>query len=89
MWMHIDSSNYAAARAGVAISPKPTGPFYYLGSFRPNAGIWPRNATEADKQPARGNALARDFNDSSFSHQRRILSAMRISAPRQRRNHKR
>jgi hypothetical protein len=34
-------------------------------------------------------ALARDFNDSSFSHQPRILSAMRISAPRQRRNHKR
>jgi len=39
MWMHIDSADYAAARAGVAVSQLPTGPFKYLGSFRPNAGV--------------------------------------------------
>jgi beta-xylosidase len=36
MWMHIDSMDYQYARAGVAISPSPTGPFRYLESVRPN-----------------------------------------------------
>jgi beta-xylosidase len=36
MWLHIDSADYTAARAGVAISDKPTGPYTYLGSIRPN-----------------------------------------------------
>ena len=40
MWMHIDSASYAAARSGVAVSDKPTGPFKYLGSFRPDAGVY-------------------------------------------------
>lgn len=35
MWMHIDSEDYQAARAGVAVADKPTGPFTYLGSVRP------------------------------------------------------
>lgn len=61
MWLHIDSEDYKAARTGVAISDSPTGPFTYLHSFRPNAGIWPENATPADKQPSKTNHLARDF----------------------------
>lgn len=60
MWMHIDSENYAAAKSGVAISDSPTGPFTYLGSFRPNAGIWPENITKNDKHPGKNNPLARD-----------------------------
>lgn len=36
MWAHVDSPNYAKAAAGVAVSSSPTGPFEYLGSFRPN-----------------------------------------------------
>jgi hypothetical protein len=36
MWMHIDSEDYSFARAGVAISDKPEGPYSYLGSIRPN-----------------------------------------------------
>lgn len=35
MWMHIDSEDYAAARAGVAVADRPTGPFRYLESVRP------------------------------------------------------
>jgi len=35
MWMHIDSQDYQAARAGVAVADGPTGPFTYLGSVRP------------------------------------------------------
>jgi hypothetical protein len=61
MWMHIDSEDYAAARSGVAVSGKPTGPFTYAGSFRPNAGIWPENVTPEHKTPGKANPLARDF----------------------------
>ena len=61
MWMHVDSADYAAARVGVAVSSKPTGPFKYLSSFRPNAGAWPQNIHDQDKQPSATNALARDF----------------------------
>ncbi len=39
MWMHIDTADYAYARAGVAISDAPTGPFHYLGSCRPNGAM--------------------------------------------------
>ncbi len=36
MWMHIDSGDYGYARAGVAVSDSPVGPFEYVNSFRPN-----------------------------------------------------
>ena len=36
MWVHIDRDDYGYARAGVAVSDKPEGPFRYLGSMRPN-----------------------------------------------------
>jgi hypothetical protein len=35
MWMHIDSSSYGDARAGVATSSTPCGPYTYLSSARP------------------------------------------------------
>jgi beta-xylosidase len=38
MWMHIDDAKYQYARAGVAVSERPTGPFVYAGSVRPNGG---------------------------------------------------
>lgn len=36
MWMHIDSSDYLKACAGVAVCDTPTGEFKYLGSHRPH-----------------------------------------------------
>lgn len=39
MWMHIDSQDYAYARAGVAVSDSPTGKFTYLNSVRPNGNM--------------------------------------------------
>ncbi len=62
LWFHQDSPDYQAARSGVAVSDTPTGPFKYLGSFRPDAGVWPINVTAKDKKPAKTNFLARDFN---------------------------
>jgi Glycosyl hydrolases family 43 len=60
LWFHADSLNYAAAKAGVATSDTPTGPFTYHGSFRPHAGIWPINATDADKADEKSQ-LVKDF----------------------------
>lgn len=36
MWLHVDSHDYAKAKAGIAIADSPTGKFTYLGSMRPN-----------------------------------------------------
>jgi hypothetical protein len=36
LWMHIDHQDYSYAHAGVAVSDKPTGPYRYLGSVKPN-----------------------------------------------------
>jgi hypothetical protein len=35
MWMHIDTADYGAARAGVAVADAPTGPFRYIESVKP------------------------------------------------------
>ncbi len=41
MWFHLELKGqaYKAARSGVAVADAPTGPFRYIESFRPNAGI--------------------------------------------------
>lgn len=41
MWFHLElkGQGYAAARAAVAVSDKPTGPFTFVGSFRPNGNM--------------------------------------------------
>ncbi|MCZ4222173.1 glycoside hydrolase family 43 protein [Pedobacter rhodius] len=43
MWFHLEllGKGYAAARAGVAIADKATGPYTFIKSYRPNAGIMP------------------------------------------------
>jgi hypothetical protein len=67
MWMHIDSMDYAAARSGVAVSDKPTGPFKYLGSFRPNAGVWPESYTESDSKNDDTASLVDDFKEGQMA----------------------
>jgi beta-galactosidase len=66
MWFHADSANYAAASVGVAVANSPTGPFTYLGSFRPNKGQWPINVTEQDKADPKS-LLVRDFAGGQMS----------------------
>jgi beta-xylosidase len=63
MWFHLElrGRGYEAARTAVAVADKPTGPYTYLQSCRPNAGVWPVNVTEEDKQKGERNFLARDF----------------------------
>jgi len=54
MWFHLEfrGKGYSTARAGLAVSDRPTGPFTYVRSVRPNAGRWPVNATALEKSPA-------------------------------------
>jgi beta-xylosidase len=53
MWFHLElkGQSYDAARSGVAVSDKPTGPFKFIRSFRPNAGHWPVNVQDYHKNP--------------------------------------
>jgi len=36
MWMHIDRKDYSYSQSGVAVSEKPTGPYRYFRSVKPN-----------------------------------------------------
>lgn len=52
MWFHLElkGKGYSAARVGLAISKKPTGPYKFVRSYRPNPGIYPINMTQAQRQ---------------------------------------
>ena len=51
MWFHLErkGTGYASARTGVAVADRVTGPYAYRGSFRPNAGAWPRGIRPEQK----------------------------------------
>lgn len=53
MWFHLEllGQGYRAARSGVAVADNVAGPYRYLGSQRPNAGVWPMNVPEDMKKP--------------------------------------
>ena len=48
MWFHLElkGKGYLAARSGLATSDKPAGPYTFVRSLRPDAGVWPINVTE-------------------------------------------
>jgi hypothetical protein len=51
MWFHLElkDQGYTAARTGVAVSDNITGPYQFLRSYRPNAGVWPMNYPDSLK----------------------------------------
>jgi beta-xylosidase len=51
MWFHheLRGQGYRAAITGVAVSDNVTGPYKYIKSLRPNAGVWPVNFTDEQK----------------------------------------
>jgi Glycosyl hydrolases family 43 len=51
MWFHheLKGQGYSAALTGVAISNNITGPYKYIRSLRPDAGVWPMNFPEEYK----------------------------------------
>jgi len=51
MWFHheLKGQGYRAALTGVAVSDNITGPYRYIRSLRPNAGTWPVNFSDEQK----------------------------------------
>jgi beta-xylosidase len=69
MWFHLEykGEGYKAARAGVAVADRPAGPYRFIDSFRPEAGVWPVNAKPEDRQSGETNFLARDLAGGQMS----------------------
>lgn len=54
MMFHLElkGKGYVAAQVGFAESDLPTGPFRFVRSLRPNAGLWPQDFSEGDIREA-------------------------------------
>lgn len=52
MWFHLElkGKGYSAARAGLAVSDTPAGPYTYIRSGRVNPGVYPDNMTKDDQE---------------------------------------
>ena len=65
MWFHheLKGQGYRAALTGIAVSDKITGPYRYIRSLRPNAGMWPVDFPEEFKTPIPGEASLKSWSD--------------------------
>jgi hypothetical protein len=65
MWFHheLKGQGYKAAMTGVAVSDIITGPYKYLKSLRPNAGVWPMNFPEEFKSSQVKEAGLKSWSD--------------------------
>ena len=61
MWMHLEQRGYHYARAGVASSPTPTGPFTFLKAIRPITNDFNFESQDPNQQKELGGTV-RDFN---------------------------
>ena len=61
MWFHLEpkGAGYSGARSGVAVTDTVTGPYQFLHSLRPNAGVWPENVSPAMKHPLSAEEMER------------------------------
>ena len=52
MWFHLEpkGAGYTGARSGIAVADHVTGPYRFVRSLRPNAGVWPLNVADTDKR---------------------------------------
>ncbi len=60
--LELKGRGYEAARVGFAESDSPTGPFRFVRSLRPNAGIWPKDFSKKDIKVAKQQNPA-DYKD--------------------------
>lgn len=65
MWFHLElkSRGYSVARTGVATADKPEGPYTFIKSLRPNAGIWPVNYPEKLKHSVPGEDTLKSWTE--------------------------
>lgn len=70
MWFHLElrGQGYAAARSGVAVADRPTGPYTFLRSGRAVVGQWPLNL---DRTPERERWTQPEQDDQQLSRRRR------------------
>ena len=61
MWMHLEQRGYHYARAGIAISDRPTGPFVFLAQMRPIKYDFGYKDGDPDRQKEFGGTF-RDMN---------------------------
>jgi hypothetical protein len=67
MWFHLEpkGTGYGGARSGLAVADKPTGPFTYIKSLRPDARSWPIDYLDESKSASGSsdslNILKRDW----------------------------
>ena len=68
MWFHLElkGRGYSTARVGVAVADRPSGPYTFIRSFRPNAGFWPINVADVTKAAIRNPALMAEINAKQF-----------------------
>lgn len=54
MWFHLElaGQGYHAARTGVAVAEKAAGPYQFVRSIRPNAGLWPEDMGPEERKCA-------------------------------------
>ena len=65
MWFHheLKGQGYKAAMTGVAVSDNISGPYKYIRSLRPNAGVWPQNFPDEYKKTLEGEANLKSWSD--------------------------
>ena len=65
MWFHheLKGLGYKAALTGVAVSNKITGPYKYIRSLRPNAGVWPVNLPDEFRKSNPKDTLLKSGSD--------------------------
>jgi hypothetical protein len=68
MWFHLEllGKGYAAARAGVAVADKVTGPYVFLKSYRPNAEKMPFYAADVPANERLDCAATKNDSDGFF-----------------------
>jgi len=64
MWFHLElkGQGYNAAKAAVAISDSPKGPFKFKKSYRPNKGVWPIDFKDEFKIPGNNEAALKSWS---------------------------
>lgn len=67
MWFHLElrGQGYSAARTGVAVADRATGPYRFLRSGRVNAGVWPEGYEPRGREVGEGVVETKDAADDS------------------------
>jgi len=63
MWFHLElpGRGYDAARVGIAVSDRVTGPYRFIRSYRPNAGRWPDNMPLTERTLASSSSQEKEW----------------------------